>query len=229
MGMQVKAKVRQIRPLNLFHFSFDTAWDMNMTLVRIQEFYESPKFRNKHFTLEQYMDWYAETEAKKNKDGTVDFDYTSRVYGLNFPGKIVKSFIEKFDAGIRPREQWFLDRLSTQVDIEDDNYYVIGTFGTCSEEKETLDHEIRHGMYYLLPKYRREINKVLDKHWSKTKTYRKDVLRRGYGKSVLKDEMHAFALTGWPEWDHFRLTKSMKALKKDLKVVERKWIKELNW
>ena len=139
--MRIKAKVEQVEPLNLFHFHFDTAWDMNMTLIRIQEHYESPKFRNKVFTLEQYMDWYVEAEAKKHKDGTVDFDYTSRVYGLNFPGKVVKSFINKF-SDLRPREGWFLNTLKHILGpetFEEGNFYVIGTFG---KEAEALDHEI---------------------------------------------------------------------------------------
>jgi len=51
------------------------------------------------------------------------------------------------------------------------------------------------------------------------KRFRNAAVKRGYDKSVVDDEMHAFALTGWAQW--CKPTKEMKAFRKALKVVEK--------
>ena len=43
----------------IFLVRFDTQYALASTFLRIQEHYESNRFRNRVFSLEQYMDWYA--------------------------------------------------------------------------------------------------------------------------------------------------------------------------
>jgi len=139
----MQVKIKQIEPLPIYHFAFKRQYDMNMTFVRIQEHYESPKFKGKVFDLEEYMDWYYDNEAKEG------FDYLTRVEGMNFPSVAVASFLKKFPTPLRRREEWFFEEtLELGLDGE---YYIIATFG----ESEALGHEIRHGLYYLCDEYRR--------------------------------------------------------------------------
>ena len=51
--------IRKVIP-NVYCVTYDTQYDLCMSFVRIQEFYESPKFKGQYFTLEEYMDYWAE-------------------------------------------------------------------------------------------------------------------------------------------------------------------------
>ena len=41
---------------NVYVLNFDTQYELCMSFVRMQEFYESPKFRGKTFELEEFID-----------------------------------------------------------------------------------------------------------------------------------------------------------------------------
>ena len=53
----------------IFLVEFDNQYDLAMTFLRYQEFYESPKFKGKRFTIIDFMEWYS-----KEYDGA--FTYT---------------------------------------------------------------------------------------------------------------------------------------------------------
>ena len=44
---------------NIIFLEADTQYELASTFMRLQEHYESPKFRGKKVDLEEYMDWYA--------------------------------------------------------------------------------------------------------------------------------------------------------------------------
>ncbi|MEK7106247.1 MAG: ABC transporter ATP-binding protein, partial [Patescibacteria group bacterium] len=61
-----------------------TQYALASTFLRFQEHYESPKFRGQFFSLEEFMDWYAEEYG--------NFTYYKDWTGFNIPSYILKSF-----------------------------------------------------------------------------------------------------------------------------------------
>ena len=213
--MEFKAKVTRVEPWNIYHFEFNTLYEMNATLIRIQEFYEckSPHIQNQIFTLDDYMDWHAE-----NHDGV--FDYFENVYGINIPGHVFDNFFEVYkESELRQREIWFWNLLQAHIDVEcSDLYYVIASVKGDSDN--ALDHEIRHGVWYIEPEYRKAMEYAISKHRiAGLKSYLRDM---NYGENVINDEIHAFTLTGWP--DNFEPTKECFKLKKRLHRIEKRYI-----
>jgi hypothetical protein len=213
------------------HIEFPTSYSMNMTMIRVQEFYESPHptIQGRRFDLEDYMDIYAATEHKewsglgwlwlygawlRRRNPTVKgFDYLTRVLGTNFPGYVFSDFVgaHRVDDSLRTREVWLESQISVCLDCPDiyyldpeemaakvPGYYVIGTYKGDRDAKGTLAHELAHARYFLDPEYNAAVTSLVVKNWSPR--LEKALRKRGYDASTDIDEMHAFALTGWPEW-----------------------------
>lgn len=221
--MKIKCKIKKIKPLEIYHFNFEDQYDMCMTFIRPQEYYESPKFKGKYFTLEEYMDWYVKESGWGNPD--CHFDYTAATSGFNIPGDNLCEFYKEYQEShrgleneLRPREEWLFEQLEKQgIDLCDPTpFYIIATYG----EEEALDHEIRHGMFHLLPEYRKEVQQAIRKYG--LKRLRKYLIDKGYHKSVVEDEIHAYALTGWIRGA--TVTKEMENLRKDLKIIKKKYL-----
>jgi hypothetical protein len=177
----VKLKVRRFSP-NIYHLEFESRRDLTSTLVRFQEHYESPKFRNKIFSLEKFVEWY---RSKKKR-----FTYFSDWEGFNFPSYVLKPFYEgKFDV-LTTREKQVLDLFTGKK-----NFYVIGTYKSDShrDNKSTKKHEIAHAMFYLNKKYRASVEKELSK--IDLRPICRYLKRIGYHKEVFVDECHAYLLT----------------------------------
>ena len=68
---------------HIYILNFETQYELCMSFVRMQEFYESPKFKGKYFTLEQYMDYWSKEFGKGS------FTYPSVWNGFNLPGKVL--------------------------------------------------------------------------------------------------------------------------------------------
>lgn len=177
--------------------SFENSYEMNMTMVRLQEFYESPEFANKYFTLEEYMDWYAYNEHDSGKKITFKgFDYLTRVVGTNIPGNYIKEFRTLF-TDLSKRERLLFDI----VDSFNVNFsYIISSF-TNPEQFEDLQHELAHARYDFDKDYARTVELIVLKYF--TSSFNNAIIKRGYSESNVIDEMHAFALTGMPKWYPF--------------------------
>ena len=82
-------KLTQIKP-QIYYLLFDTQYELCSTMMRMEEFYESPykNIRGKYFTLEEFMDTYA-----KNKG---NFTYTSDWNGFNVPSEVIDAFWSTF-------------------------------------------------------------------------------------------------------------------------------------
>jgi len=187
---------------NVYVLTYDTQYDLCMSFVRMQEFHESPsrKIRGKYFTLEDYIDYWS------TEQGRGSFDYPRRWNGFNLPSNVIKKWYSFYDVwgDIRDREREILeaiDELGMQEAVDEeppDKYYVIGVHSESSGDtmKEVIEHELAHAMYYLNPAYKRAANKLL-KNMDK-KVYdkaEKMLLKMGYGKNVIKDEMQAYFST----------------------------------
>ncbi len=229
-------EVKQINPLRIFHVVAPTQYDLCITFVRLQEFYESPneKFRGNVFTLEQYMDWYSKTY------GNGVFTYTNDWRGFNIPGHVVTSFFRLLSRRrrcrrsrayqhFREKEHELADKLYAKFGInvfpflrnkKEEPYYLIGT--TKNIESHILDHEVRHAWFYLVEEYREIIERLVN-HF-KLKSLRKTLYKIGYNESVIVDEIQAYVLTGLRK--EMKETTEIKTLRNSLKKVENWMIKE---
>jgi len=185
---------------HIYVLTFDTQYELCMSFVRIQEFYESasPKFRGKYFDLEDYMEYWA-TEF-----GHGSFDYPARWNGFNLSSKVIEKWEETFCGKFREWEAKILKEIAdlrvfeyceSNDEAYPEKYYVIGVHKQQSELKQNMviEHEVAHALYYLSPDYKRKVNALI-KNLPK-KIYNeaeRKLVKMGYGKNVIKDEIQAY-------------------------------------
>jgi len=176
----------------IYHFQAKNQYELTSTFIRLQEFYESPykQIRGKYFDLDDFFDIY----AKKFGNMTYFTDWN----GFNVPGHIVNLFIEKFN--LRNKEEVFATLPSQKVFFcEKEKYYVIGTW-----KEGDIDHELCHAWYYLDPEFKKHADacvKVLkDKYRQQYDKVVNWLLKEGYSKKVLNDEVMAYMATSPQEY-----------------------------
>jgi hypothetical protein len=147
--------------------------------VRFQEYYESPKFRLKTFTLREYLKWYR---------GRFDEDYFEEVDGFNMPSWVLRPFYQrKFDPLNRHEK-----RLLKEFRRKRGRFYIIGT--TSDNKGDVLKHELAHALFYVSPSYKKEVIRALGL-CNLTDVYRA-LKRYGYHEDLWTDEAHAYILDG---------------------------------
>lgn len=168
---------------------FPNQYLLTATLMRFQEHYESPRFRNQTFTWEQFMDWYATTR------GT--FSYNTDWTGFNFPSYVVKTFREGGFDPLHRKEAAVLELLR---DIPEP-YYVIGTYGGNTV---TLAHEVVHGLFAGHGDYAKMVRSVIRRAYRSDRNVRAGckqlyaaLKEMGYCEEVLEDELNAYVITGY--------------------------------
>jgi len=169
----------------IYLLQFEDNTELASTFLRFQEHYESPEFRGKFFSLDEYKKWYTEMKG--------GFTYYTDWSGFNIPSHILNPFLEgRFDP-LSEREQIFLEHFKEMRHP----FYIIGLSRDLDSEKAktTLMHEKAHGLYYTKPDYKKMVDEVLGKY---DLSLIKDWLRSmsGYHESVLDDESHAYTLFG---------------------------------
>jgi len=223
--------LREISP-NVFLFKYDTQYDLCMSFVRMQEFYESPHFKGRYFTLETFMDWW----AKDQSDIKGSFDYPARWNGFNIPGEVVSNWLFECDEDIlRPKELKILRKIAKRFKIKLDNYtdastfheclkyglkdiYIIGVHKESSYSKEDINHELAHAFYTLYPKYRKKCQKLISKVDKDIVKYAMDsLIKKGYDTDFLDDEFQAYCSTGIAYGIHDSLINNFVSFKKSVK------------
>ena len=173
---------------NIIHIIFESQYLMCSTLMRLEEFYESPfpEIRGHFFTHEQYMDRYAEAYG--------NFTYTLDWSGFNIPGNVVLDFFEVFcpKGDVLNKEYDVLYKIVGTKISSKKKFYLIATCDTT--ENYIVDHEMAHLMYYLNTKYKKGVDTIL-------KTMDLDILYQylihiGYCVDMLVDEANAYLTTG---------------------------------
>jgi len=178
----------EIKP-KLYHAKFLTQYEMCMTMLRLQEFYESPykEIKGKYFEVEEYMDRYVKDLGK--------FTYCEVWNGFNVPGQAINDFLKIHMPGLRPRENMLfnnLEKLYSNFCINPDYYFI------ATVNDNVIMHETAHAYYYLKPKYKQEIDNLISKIPSNYKSiYYKQLLKKGYCKEVLDDEIQAYFLDSY--------------------------------
>jgi hypothetical protein len=161
---------------HIFLVTFDTQYALASTFLRIQEHYESSRFRNRVFTLEEFMDWYAAEFGA--------FTYFEDWSGFNVPSAAFEPFFQgRFDPLLR-KEQ----RLLAMFRREKKPFYVIGL-----SSKEDLKHELAHALFHTRPEYKKAVQAAMRDH--DTSAIEKRLAAMGYHKSVLPDEVHAYLVS----------------------------------
>lgn len=174
---QLGATKRKVAP-SIYLVSFDDHVNMCKVLLRFAEHYESPKFRNKIFTLKEFKKWY-----KTTRDG--HFTYYYDWMGFNIPSYAFVPFKQNKFNPLSKNEKLFLDVIKN---IKEPFYIIAAPCG----DSGTIRHEIAHGLFYTNPKYQKAVLNILKKVDTK-KTFKK-LKKAGYCNEVLFDEFNAFAL-----------------------------------
>jgi hypothetical protein len=168
-------KVKRVYP-HIYHICFDTVAQMANAGLRLEEWYESPKFKGKTFTREEYIKWFSQ-EYKT---------YSPYVYadGINIPDNVFRNF--RLWATPSPAE---LKLLEAVEQFADKKFIVILTHK--KSHRDTFNHELAHGFYYIDPFYRWRTRIILSllgfQFWNMVKFLKK----RRYGWATMLDEMHA--------------------------------------
>jgi len=183
---------------HVYVLTYDTQYELCMSFVRLQEFYESPKFKDKYFTLEEFIDYWAE------EFGNGSFNYPAKWNGFNLSGKTIQNWIHTFakkEKTFRSRESELINTINDLMDSEGAAYediYIIGVHkeSTKKERQECIEHELAHALYCLNPKYRKTSDKLLRNISDKDHNIVVGLLARmGYGKNVIADEAQAYFST----------------------------------
>jgi hypothetical protein len=175
---------------NIFHLTFKTRFDLASTFLRFQEHYESPKFANTIFTLNEFKDWYIKTAGTGLVAGqSKSFTYYEDWDGFNIPSWVLTPFYEGKFNPLSEKEQTLLEAFKNKQN----QFYIIGTH---KNDSLTLKHEIAHGMFYTLPEYKKEVLRALCCLESDTQDKIRAYLSTAYHENSLEDEMHAYTLEG---------------------------------
>jgi len=183
--------------------------------MRFQEHYESPVYKGKIFSREEFEDWYVYTH-----DSPYHLDWS----GFNLPVESLWPFFQNQFPQLSRKEAMVLEILAEEVMRNGNKGYVIA----CSNnDAATCAHEIVHAVYYLFPEYKEKVDKLLDtydpRHIIDLCAHLSTI---GYREEVFYDEINAYACTG--EGD-FRIPSELKKALKKLfaKHVPKVWGK--NW
>lgn len=178
----MKFKLEQVAK-NVYHIHFNRQLDLTSTFVRLSEYYESPRFRGKVFTINEFKKWYIETSGKKK------FTYYKDVSGFNIPSVVFRAFASgKFDP-LSKKEKFILNLFKDKKN----KFCVIGTYSEKGDNLiDTLHHEIAHGLFYTNRKYRLEVQSLLKRY--DLSVVNEFLKKQGYSKAVWLDEAHAFIM-----------------------------------
>ncbi len=167
--------------------TFENQRDITSTFLRFQEYYESPNFRGKIFSLEEFKMWYIKTSPKGIASG--EFTYYSDWNGFNIPSYVLKPFYDGKFNPLSGEERNFLNIFKDEADT----FYIIGVHRETKEANQLLKHEIAHGLFYTNDNYRFEVQQILSQF--DIKAIKEELrLKAGYHEEVLEDEVHAYSI-----------------------------------
>jgi hypothetical protein len=164
---------------NSFLVSSDSQKELGQTMMRFQEYYENPFWQGKIFSVKKFLEWYKKEYGTKT--------YYKDWHGFNFPSTVLKPFIDGLFNPLTKKEKELIEFFKGKKG----DYYIIG-----ANEKDILEHELCHALYYTNKKYRESIKKVVSKNEPQLKSLKQYLIKLGYSKSVIVDEIQAYILDG---------------------------------
>lgn len=171
-------------------------YDLAMHFCRAQEFYENPTWRNKFFTMFEFMEWY----AKEKGNGI--FTYPNDWSGFNIPGQVInKLYKNNFWKKIPDFNKYdeFMSEIVEQLNKKENgtSWYLIASL---EEDKETVSHEIAHGLWATNRKYKKKMQELIDNLTKEQYDCLKQWLSEHmYCEEVHDDEIQAYLATGLVE------------------------------
>ena len=204
-------KIKEIAP-RVFLVTMKNQFDLAMTFVRVQEYYESPHLAGKVFTFMEYMKYYAEKWGKPKGS----YSYTDDINGFNVPGHVIKDcFASHFKDGDHHHEydrlmDAIINRIQEKLGCGNWDFYLIGVHTgqgrnkkkmskrkVKKERQSLLSHEIAHGLYYTNQSYHKKVDKLLREIPKLTKKYMiKALMEKGYAMKTALDEINSYLATG---------------------------------
>jgi len=171
---------------SIVHLNFHHKTDMCRVFLRFQEYYESPRFADTFFRLDEFAEWYKTTRNGK-------FTYYTDWAGFNFPHTVVDAFLPGgvFADDLNEEEQALVNLLL----LMKKPYYVIGT---CMDTFQVaLEHEKTHALYFLNENYRKKVNEILAEADKKLIDTMHDYLNPSYHPKNFLDETNAYIATDY--------------------------------
>lgn len=206
----------------IYCLQFTNPYDLSMTFLRYQEFYESPKYRGKYFQIADFMEWY----SKKYGDGA--FTYPVDYVGFNLPSHAIVPVIRELKQ--HKYDQWTqYDQImyETVLTIKEEipyasKFYLIGVM---EGDTPVLKHELAHALFTINHDYQRKmghlVNELPKKDW---KTMTRALKTRGYGPNVFDDEAQAYLSTGLHD---LMKTKGLKKASKKFRAILRPYLDKI--
>lgn len=183
---------------NIYILTFSSRYELCMSFVRINEFCDSPRFKNKVFTLDEFMDYW----VKKNNSKCFEYPAKWNAFGLSCKDLLDWFSQFKMEQGkVRDKEKKIIEKILTKVSVDAlRKTYLIAMYNGHSkrEKKRLLEHEIAHAMYFLDPVYRSSCNALIDKIDRKSlRLIKRTLFSMGYssGKGVVWNEIQAYLST----------------------------------
>lgn len=177
---------------DIFHLSFENTEEMAQAFLRFQEHYESPEFRGKIFTLDEFKAWYIAQSTDSERRG--EFTYYDDWQGFNVPSHVFEPFFEgKFDP-LSKAESALLDAFKQH---REKVFYVIASSRSEEDNERTSIHETGHGFFHVSAEYRESVLSIIRDIDADTKKAIDALLATfgGYHPAVFDDETHAYLLT----------------------------------
>jgi hypothetical protein len=164
---------------NSFLVSAETQKELGQTMMRFQEYYENPVWQGKIFTVKEFLNWYQLEYGSKT--------YYKDWHGFNFPSSVLEPFKNGLFNPLTKKEKYLLNFFKNKKG----SFYIIG-----ANQKDVLEHELCHALYYTNKKYKESINKLITKNKKEIKQLEKYLIKLGYSKNVIFDEIQAYILDG---------------------------------
>lgn len=183
----------------IFLIEFDNSYDLAMHFLRPQEFYESPEFAGKIFTILDFIEKYS-------KDNENKFTYADDWCGFNVPSYIIKRLYASHIPDLNKYDEFMKGIYKFIYENETQDFYLIGA---KRGDTETIDHELAHALYYIDADYKSKqsanLNKLMDNgsgDYEKIKDTLVSYMK--YGEKTIVDEMQAYLSTG-PSDEHMEV------------------------
>jgi len=182
-------KITQLAKVGLWMVTTKHAIDLGMLFVRYQEFVEciNPDFHRKPFSLTDYMRWYA---INVSDDG--HFSYPTDFEGYNLPGDAIDECLAITHPDTN-RYDSSMAKIATEVRCRQGGKYSL--IGAKDGDRPVLEHEVAHGLYYLVPAYREKMKKLVAA-FPEREVFCEWLRGQSYHDTAFDDEIHAYMSTG---------------------------------
>jgi len=181
--MKIKYTIKEVKK-NVFAVVVPDSYDRCMLFLRVQEYYENPKYKGKNFDIWEFVKYYSRNNT---------FKYAADWEGFNLPYRVAEecySNVIKYDT---PYDS-LMDKILNEINPKGEAYII----GIDSINGETIKHELCHANYYLNSKYKELADKlILTLPKELFDFLKKNLIRAGYHRSVINDEIQAYMLTDY--------------------------------